>query len=332
MKIFYELVWLWQRLVRRKIGIAKISKPSISINQVESSILAVSNSLRGKRRLNDYKQPLDAHSKIIKLREPILNPKTGVMWIKKQILEESTVWPVSKLLKWEPTPLFYQKVSNTSINLPDNGYYHFVIEDLPRFYEASKNQQFNQVIIGKKTKYVIDTLSFLKITNFIIKKYPICCNALIFSEKNIGGIFTKFDHLGLLEFSKEIKSTNSNQILFIDRKNKQKGYFDRGIRYADIIASKFEKFNISRVYLEDLSFIEQISLIKSAKLVIGFHGAGLANIVWIDHPVKIFEITEERIMANFEHISSVCGHEYTMMKASKLAEYDLAQISKLFDC
>jgi hypothetical protein len=332
MKIFYELFWLWQRLIRRKIGIAKISKPSISINQVETSILAVTNSLRGKRRLNDYKQPLDADSKIIKLRGPVLNPKTGVIWIKKQILEESTVWPVSKLLKWEPRPFFYQKVSNTSINLPDNGYYHFVIEDLPRFYEASKNQQFDQVIIGKKTKYVIDTLDFLKIRNFIIKKHPVCCNALIFSEKNIGGIFTKFDHSGLLEFSKEIKPTNSNQILFIDRKNKQKGYFDRGIKYADIIASKFEKFNISRVYLEDLSFIEQISLIKSAKLVIGFHGAGLANIVWIDHPVKIFEITEERIMANFEHISSICGHEYTMLKASKLAKYDLAQISKMFDC
>jgi hypothetical protein len=332
MKIFYEIVWLYQRLIRRKIGIAKISKPSISINQVESNILAVSNSLRGKRILNDYKQPLYASSKIVKLRAPILNPKTGVMWIKKQILEESTVWPVSKLLKWEPSPFFYQKVNNTSISLPDNGYYHFVIEDLPRFYEVSKNQEFNQVIIGKNTKYVIDTLNFLKINNFIVRKYPVLCNVLIFSEKNIGGIFNEFDRFELLEFSKEIKATNSNQIIFIDRKNKQKGYFDRGIKYADIIASKFEKFDISRVYLEDLSFTEQISLIKSAKLVIGFHGAGLANIVWVDHPIKIFEITEERIMGNFEHISAVCGHEYTMLKASELAEYDLAQISKLFDC
>ena len=91
MKFFYELVWLSQRLFRRKIGIAKISKPSISINQVESSILVVSNSLRGKRVLNDYKQPLHASSKIIKLRAPILNPKTGVMWSKKQIIEESVV-------------------------------------------------------------------------------------------------------------------------------------------------------------------------------------------------------------------------------------------------
>ena len=332
MNIFYELAWLWQRFVRRTIGIAKINKPSISINQVEMSVVAVGISLRDKRVLIDYKKPLNAHSEIIKLHNPILNPKTGVIWIKKQILEESTVYPVSKLLKWEPSPFFYQKVSNTSINLPDNGFYHFVIEDLPRFYEASKNHRFNQVVIGLKTKYITDTLNFLRIENFIVKKHPIRCDSLIFNEKNIGGIFSKFDHSMLLEFSNEIKPTDSDQILFIDRKNKQKGYFDRGIEYADIIASKFEKFNILKVYLEDLSFIEQISLIKSAKLVIGFHGAGLANIVWIDHPVKIFEITEERIMANFEHISSVCGHEYTMLKASKLAKYDLAQISKLFDC
>jgi len=331
MKIFYELAWLWQRFVRRTIGIAKISKPSISINQVEMSVVEVGISLTDKRVLTDYKKPLNAHSEIIKLYKPILNPKTGVIWIKKQILEESTVYPVSKLLKWEPSPFFYQKVSNTSINLPDNGFYHFVIEDLPRFYEASRNHQFNQVVIGLKTKYITDTLNFLRIENFIVKKYPIRCDSLIFNEKNIGGIFSKFYHSKLLEFSNEIKPTDSDQILFIDRKNKQKGYSDRGVKYSEIIARKFEDFNIKRVYLEDLSFIEQISLIKSSKLIIGFHGAGLANIVWVDHPVKIFEITEERIMGNFEHISSICGHEYTMLKASKLAEYNPQQISKQFD-
>jgi hypothetical protein len=332
MRIFYELVWLWQRLVRRTIGIAKISKPSVSINQVELTIVAASNSLRDTRVLTNYKKPLNARNEIIKVRKPILNPKTGVIWIEKQILEESTVYPVSKLLKWEPAPLFYQEVGGTSINLPDNGYYHFVIEDLPRFYEAFRNQQFNQIVIGSKAKYIMDTLNFLKIKNFIVKKYPICCDTLIFSEKNIGGIFSKFDYSMLLEFSNKIKPTNNNKILFIDRKNKQKGYFDRGIEYADIIASKFKTLNIQKVYLEDLSFTEQISLIKSSKLIIGFHGAGLANIVWIDHPIKIFEITEERIMGHFEHISSICGHEYTMLKASKLAKYNDVQISKLFDC
>jgi hypothetical protein len=332
MKIFYELVWLWQRLMRRTIGIAKISKPSVSINQVEFTIVPVNNSLKANRVLTNYKKPLNAHSEIIKLHKPILNAKTGVIWLKKQILEESSVYPISKLLKWEPAPLFYQKVSNTSINLPDNGFYHFVIEDLPRFYEVSRNQQFDQIVVGSKTKYIMDTLNFLKIKNFVVKKYPIWCDTLIFSEKNTGGIFNKFDRSMLLEFSNQIKPFNSNQILFIDRKNKQKGYIDRGMEYADIIASKFENLNIQRVYLEDHSLTEQISLIKSSKLIIGFHGAGLANMVWIDRPIKVFEITEERIMGHFEHISSICGHEYTRLIASKLAKYNPTQISKLFNC
>lgn len=332
MKKFYELVWLWQRLVRRTFGIAKISKPSVSINQIEITVLAVNNTLKDNRVLTNYKKPLKVHSEIVKLHEPILNPKTGVIWIKKQILEESTVYPVSKLLKWEPAPFFYQKVEKTSINLSDNGFYHFVIEDLPRFYEVSRNQKFDQIVIGSKTKYIMDTLNFLKMNNFIFKKYPVQCDTLIFSEKNTGGIFNKFDHSMLLNFSNEIKPINSDQILFIDRKNKQKGYVDRGIEYADIISSKFENLNILRVFLEDLSFTEQISMIKSSKLIIGFHGAGLANIVWIDRPIKIFEITEERIMGHFEHISSICGHEYARLTASKLAKYSPAQISKLFDC
>jgi|688.fasta_scaffold149881_1 hypothetical protein len=330
MKIFYEIVWLFQRLIRRNIGIARINKLSVSINQVNSNI-TVTNSLSGQQYFNNYKQRLNSNRKIVKLSAPILNPKSGVLWIKKLILEESTVWPVSKLLKWEPTPFLSEKVKNTSINLPDNGYYHFVIEDLPRFFEVFRNQQFNQVIIGSKSNYILETLDFLKVENFVSKKYPVHCDKLLFSEKNIGGIFTKLDHTELQSFSSEIKPSSSNQILFIDRKNKQKGYLERGLKYADLIANKFKNFDITRVFLEDLSLIEQISLFKSSKLVIGFHGAGLANMVWIDRAVKIFEITEDRITSHFEHIASVCEHEYTMLKASELAQYNAAQISKLLN-
>jgi len=331
MKIFYELIWVFQRFIRRNIGIARISKISISINQINSNIFTVTNSLSGQKYLNNYKQRLNSTRKIVKLNTPILNPKSGVLWIKKLILEESTVWPVSKLLKWEPTPFLSEKVKNTSVNLPDNGYYHFVIEDLPRFFEVFRNQQFDQVIIGSKSNYILEALNFLKIENFVVKKYPVHCDALIFSEKNIGGIFTKLDHVELKNFSSEIKPSSSNQILFIDRKNKHKGFLERGMKYADVINNLFQNFDITRVYLEDLSLIEQISLFKSAKLVIGFHGAGLANMVWIDRSVKIFEITEDRITSHFEHIASVCEHEYKMLKASELAKYSATQISKLLD-
>ena len=331
MKIFYELIWSFQRLIRRNIGIARISKISISINQINSSIFTVTNSLSGQKYFNNYKQRLNSTREIVKLKAPILNPKSGVLWIQKLILEESTVWPVSKLLKWEPTPFLSEKVKNTSVNLPDNGYYHFVIEDLPRFFEVFRNQQFNQVIIGSKSNYILEALNFLKIENYVVKKYPVYCDELVFSEKNIGGIFTKLDHAELKNFSSEIKPSSSNQILFIDRKNKQKGFLERGLKYADVIANLFQNFDTTRVYLEDLSLIEQISLFKSAKLVIGFHGAGLANMVWVDRSVKIFEITEDRITSHFEHIASVCEHEYTMLKASELARYSATQISKLLN-
>ena len=331
MKIFYELIWSFQRLIRRNIGIARISKISISINQINSSIFTVTNSLSGQKYFNNYKQRLNSTREIVKLKAPILNPKSGVLWIQKLILEESTVWPVSKLLKWEPTPFLSEKVKNISVNLPDNGYYHFVIEDLPRFFEVFRNQRFDQVIIGSKSSYILEALDFLKIENFIVKKYPVHCDELLFSEKNIGGIFSKLDHAELKNFSNKIKPSSNDQILFIDRKNKQKGFIERGLKYADVIINLFKNFDCKIVHLEDFSLIEQISLFKSAKLVIGFHGAGLANMVWIDRSVKIFEITENRITSHFEHIASICEHEYTMLKASELAKYDAAQISKLLD-
>lgn len=44
------------------------------------------------------------------------------------------------------------------------------------------------------------------------------------------------------------------------------------------------------VYLEDLSFAEQISLFNNARYVIGLHGAGMTNIIWCESGSRVLEI------------------------------------------
>lgn len=53
------------------------------------------------------------------------------------------------------------------------------------------------------------------------------------------------------------------------------------------------------VWLEDLSFVEQISLFAQAQRVIGMHGAGLTNILWCPPGSRVLEIFPSASIATY---------------------------------
>ncbi len=52
-----------------------------------------------------------------------------------------------------------------------------------------------------------------------------------------------------------------------------------------------ENFGFKSVVMEDLSFIEQMCLIRNAKYLIGLHGAGLANMVMLQPGASVLELS-----------------------------------------
>lgn len=106
--------------------------------------------------------------------------------------------------------------------------------------------------------------------------------------------------------------------------------------HRDTTASKIEKIYISRskasrrrvlneaavldylmplgyvpFWLEDLSFLEQVSLFSQAQRVIGLHGAGLANIVWCPAGARVLEIfPSESISTYYWVLASQVGVDY----------------------
>ena len=116
---------------------------------------------------DNYKRSLNSKGYIVSLFGSKLNPKTGITWSGKSIIEESSVLLAHKLLRWEPSPIFSQKLTGISINLPDNAFYHFLIEDLHMFIEVFNYKPKAQVIIGSKSKYVLDVIKLLKVQNYL---------------------------------------------------------------------------------------------------------------------------------------------------------------------
>ena len=322
-------VWMVQRFFRRKFRIIKIGSLSISTSKNPDSFYSIESYCSGNLPFDNYKKMVKPIRRILNIKDVCLNPKTGVAWYQKYLIEESSNWPIDKLLVWEPRPLFYSSLNCTATSLADNGFYHFLIEDLPRFLEVHRSNPSVLTVIGSKSRYVLDLLKYLNVTNYISKFSPIKCSKILLSERNLGGIFDKNDLLALQELAKDIQPIRSLAPILILRKNIKKGFYDRGVQYSPLLEKKFRKFGFETVYLEEHSFLDQISLIKSTSVLAGFHGAGLANMVWLNQNAKIIEISETRITSHFEHIANICELNYHRAVASQLTNLGNSEFERL---
>jgi hypothetical protein len=325
----YSLVFKIQKYARRCFKLAFINNLSISFRKSKFTQFIVYKTTDDLLNINNYKSRLNHYRTVFGIYNSILNTKSGVAWFQNRIVEESSVWPISDLIIWEPKPIIAKKMQGNFNNLPDNGFYHFLIEDLPRYLDTVGLEFELTTIYGSKSQYIQDALNILSITKSEYINYPILCETLTISEKTLGGIFTHSDHKKLLRFAKNIKPKSINGKIFISRKNRFKDSEGRGIKYIDEIEILFAKNMFSIIYFEDLSLVEQISIVKNAQIIAGFHGAGLANIVWNTNNCKIIEISETNITSHFLHLASICNHKYIFVKASELINFSKKDFSDL---
>jgi capsular polysaccharide biosynthesis protein len=88
-----------------------------------------------------------------------------------------------------------------------------------------------------------------------------------------------------LEENKIVKNYGSH--IFISRKKASR----RKITNNDEVESLLFNYGFQSVCLEDYSFLEQVSIMKHAKQVLGLHGAGLANAIFMEKGGALIELS-----------------------------------------
>ena len=91
----------------------------------------------------------------------------------------------------------------------------------------------------------------------------------------------------------------------------------REISQIDVLEKKLKNngFDVKTVVLEDINWESQVKLFKSAKLVIGAHGAGLCNIAFCDKGTDILEVNFSKCKT-FSRISNLVGLNYHLVDDS----------------
>ena len=75
-------------------------------------------------------------------------------------------------------------------------------------------------------------------------------------------------------------------------------------------------YEFINLQLENVSFKEQIYLFNRARLVIGQHGAGLANCIWMRTNSTVVELTHDVSLQHFQVVSEVMNHHHVLHKTS----------------
>jgi hypothetical protein len=170
-----------------------------------------------------------------------------------------------------------------------SNYYHWLHECLPRLIRLKRQElldplQLFWVDTTPPKSFHIQHLAMLGINindlNIIVQDRPVLFKNLLYCSFLERGSISRHDvcYDNLLTNQCSMSASNNNKFsrIFIKRDGSQA----RSIVNCDELEKSLTRRNFLIVRLESLDSYEQIQLFKSAKLVVGPHGAGFANILF----------------------------------------------------
>lgn len=260
---------------------------------------------------------------IYQLDTPTIDPLSGFIYDHKgDLIAESSSWIPSLLFQsWAKPRMKRNKkcIDGQYIFLPNIGYYHWLIEELPVFIAALTRYPYAKILTPKNTSSFAQ--NFLSSLNqeviYIDKKTTV--KELIMIGKTAGqgnpylGLTPHPEDIKTLRkyFVKNIKYTENKKVnLYLSREG-----FRRSPQNEKEIRSLLENNNfISFNAASGLSFLEQISLFSQANHIIGVHGAALANLVWSSQKCSVLELFSSRYMPScFSNIASIRELNYDFL-------------------
>lgn len=109
------------------------------------------------------------------------------------------------------------------------------------------------------------------------------------------------------------EQADASRGVYISRKNA----FKRRLVNEDEIIDFLIHCNVRDVHAESLSFVDQLLLFSKTRVLIGLHGAGLANMIWMPPGSHIIEIIGEKTTyLHFYELALVLGHHYWLVNST----------------
>jgi capsular polysaccharide biosynthesis protein len=213
-------------------------------------------------------------------------------------------------------------------------YYHWMIEIVPRLYLIKDELSNKKLILNSNlSKFQIDTLekfNFKEIV-FINDDELARCKSITFTsfpnfysnrfiqieKKKIKLIELNLNNSIMNQMKDWFIANNSLIVNSLEIKNKKiyisrKKAAYRKILNEEILEKLLFKNEFVKVYLEELSFDQQVQLLNTTSIAVSIHGAGLTNILFMKQKTHIINLISENHHEFCYHtLASLCHVNYT---------------------
>ncbi len=283
-----------------------------------NAIWSVRNTTTLKELNQSKKNPkqvfLGKSSKHVCLENVVLDLKAGHCFNAEfSVIKETSNWPTADLTKGTiPRPIVTPRAHNFDtfvMALPSNGFYHWLIEDLPGVIAMLKEERISSVLVYRNApKYVFDFLKSFEIEFFEFPRFS-KFTQLFIPERNQDVVEPKESDMLLLRnyFLPKIHIKSVKQNIYISRvKSKRSPVFERNLQ------SQLSAKGWRIVYLEEIDLLEQVTIFQNASAIVGIHGAGLSGLVFANPGTPIFELYPiQRDIKCFENLARATGLSIT---------------------
>jgi capsular polysaccharide biosynthesis protein len=191
--------------------------------------------------------------------------------------------------------------------LPSNGYYHWLVEDLPLFLEMLRRVPNSKVLVYEKCpQYVKDFASTLAQDVISVPRFVNLKSTSIISK----GPNTEWVHPSDVEilrsyFAKELSPRRGGTKVYVSReKSSRSPFFEKEI--VHFLRNSGWKI----LFAEEMTLIDQIRTFSEAEVICGVHGAGLSGMIWMEEGSKVIELSPEKFIPCFARMSNVLNHKY----------------------
>jgi|LauGreSBDMM110SN_4_FD.fasta_scaffold08530_3 capsular polysaccharide biosynthesis protein len=154
------------------------------------------------------------------------------------------------------------------------------IDFMVKALEAFGCKAENVKVIPKRSHLRVKNLSFIPCINIATAGYY---DYLKFSEIS----------QTLVSYYQEKLKTNYGERIYISRSDPKKNTA-RKIANEDELVKMLAKQGFKTVYMENFSFLEQISIMNFARYIVAPHGAGITNVMFAKKDSFLFELVNKR--------------------------------------
>jgi hypothetical protein len=205
-----------------------------------------------------------------------------------------------------------------NVLLPSNGFYHWLIEDLPLFLRLEKERgeqarPINTYVYEFAPNYVRDFLHFRKINAVNVSRFA-DFNEIDFISRGDDAGWPRLEDIQILRetFLPTAQERELSEKIYVSRLKSS-----RSTIYEAELENLLAAQGWMIIYAETLSLGEQIQAFSQAKVLCGLHGAGLSGMIWMEKSSKVIEISRETMArACFARLATVCGLSYSWLNDS----------------